>query len=70
MRVHIRGLEIMNDDPGEVDVLYAKVSAIASALSFAVGTVIVTIVSRSQTRIVAWFKNCVTALRRGLSSAV
>ena len=25
LEVSIRGLEIMNDDPGEVDVLYAKV---------------------------------------------
>ena len=29
LRVHIKGLEIMNDDPAEVDVLYAKVSAFA-----------------------------------------
>lgn len=25
MQVELRGLEIMNDDPGEVDVLYARV---------------------------------------------
>ena len=28
--MHIKGLEIMNDDPAEVDVLYAKVSAMSS----------------------------------------
>ena len=31
MRVRIRGLEIMNDDPAEVDVLYAKVNAVSAS---------------------------------------
>ena len=26
--VHVKGLEIMNDDPSEVDVLYAKLSEV------------------------------------------
>ena len=25
VKIHLRGIEYMNDDPGEVDVLYAKV---------------------------------------------